>query len=102
MNNLNGSGVMQEEMGPRPTMLGDLNGPEEIGPQPNQWKESRNETLKNWEINIKFFNVGCVVTVGCQSFAFESVNKMMTELKFYVEHPDEARVKWNKIREEQK
>jgi hypothetical protein len=94
MNNLNGPEVMQED-GPRLAMQA------EIGPQPKQWKESRNETLKNWEINIRFFNVGCVVTVGCQSFAFESVNKMMTELKFYVEHPYEAREKWNKIREEQ-
>jgi len=99
MNNLNGPEVMQED-GPRTAMLGDLNGPEEIGPK--QRKESRNETLKNWEINIKFFNVGCVVNVGCQSFAFESVDKMMTELKFYVENPDEARVKYLKIREEQK
>jgi hypothetical protein len=86
MNNLNGPEVMQAEM----------------GPQPKQWKQPRNEMLREWEINIKFFNVGCVVSVGCQSFAFESVDKMMTELKFYVENPDEARVKWNKIREEQK
>jgi hypothetical protein len=41
------------------------------------------------------------VNLGCQSFAFESIDKMMTELKFYVEHPYEAREKWNKIREEQ-
>jgi hypothetical protein len=101
MNNLNVSEVVQAEMGPRPTMLGDLNGPEEIGPQPKQWKQPRNELLREWEINIKFFNVGCVVSVGCQSFAFESIDKMMTELQFYVEHPDEARQKWNKIREEQ-
>ena len=100
MNNLNGPRVMQEEIDPRTAMLGDLNGPEEIGPK--QWKESRNETLKNWEINIRFFNVGCVVTVGCQSFAFESVNKMMTELQFYVNSPYEAREKWNIIRLEQK
>ncbi len=101
MNNLNGPEVMQED-GPRTAMLGDLNGPEEIGPQPKQWKQPRNEMLREFEINIKFFNVGCVVAVGCQSFAFESIDKMMTELKFYVENPDEARVKWNKIREEQK
>jgi hypothetical protein len=99
MNNLNGPRVMQEEIDPRTAMLGDLNGPEEIGPK--QWKQPRNEMLREFEINIKFFNVGCVVNVGCQSFAFESIDKMMTELKFYVEHPDEARVKWNKIREEQ-
>lgn len=87
MNNLNGPEVMQEE---------------EMRPQPKEWKPLRNEMLREFEINIKFFNVGCVVSVGCQSFAFESIDKMMTELKFYVENPDEARVKWNKIREEQK
>jgi hypothetical protein len=89
MSTLNGPEVMQGEMGSQ-----------EHGPK--QWKQPRNEILREWEINIKFFNVGCVVGVGCQSFAFESIDKMMTELKFYVENPDEARKKWNKIREEQK
>ena len=99
MNNVNGPRVMQEEIDPRPAMLGDLNGPEEIGPK--EWKEPRNETLKNWEINIKFFSVGCVVNVGCKSIAFESIDKMMKELQSYVEHPYETREKWEKIIHEQ-
>lgn len=90
MSNLNGQEVMQAEMRSQ----------EHDGPK--QWKQPRNELLREWEVSIRFFNVGCVVNVGCQSFAFESIDKMMTELKFYVENPDEARVKWNKIREEQK
>lgn len=101
MNNLNGPEVMQED-GPRTAMLGEMNGPEEIGPQPKEWKEPRNETLKNWEINIKFFSVGCVVNVGCKSIAFENVDKMMKELQSYVDSPYETRKKWEKIIEEQK
>jgi hypothetical protein len=89
MNNLNGPEVMQAEIGPQ-----------EIGHK--EWKGDRIMLLREFEINIKFFNVGCVVNVGCQSFAFESIDKMMTELQFYVEHPYEAREKWNKIIEEQK
>jgi hypothetical protein len=89
MNNLNGPEVMQAEMGSQ-----------EHGPK--QWKQPRNEMLREFEINIKFFNVGCVVNVGCKSIAFESIDKMMKELQSYVENPDEARKKWDKIIEEQK
>jgi hypothetical protein len=99
MSTLNGPEVMQAEIDPRPAVLGDRP-QEEIGAK--QWKGHRIMLLGEFEINIKFFNVGCVVGVGCQSFAFESIDKMMKELQFYVEHPYEAREKWNKIREEQK
>jgi hypothetical protein len=68
MNNLNGPEVMQAEMGSQ-----------EDGPK--QWKQPRTEMLREWEVSIRFFNVGCVVTVGCQSFAFESIDKMMKELR---------------------
>jgi hypothetical protein len=90
MNNLNGPEVMQGEMRLQE------------GIEPKQWKQPRNEMLREFEINIKFFNVGCVVNVGCKSIAFENVDKMMEELQYYVQHPYEAREKWNKIIEEQK
>ncbi len=97
MNNLNPQEVMQAEIGPQSTMQ-----EEPQNPRPLYLKETRNEMLKSWEINIKFFSVGCVVNVGCKSIAFESIDKMMKELQSYVEHPYEAREKWDKIIEEQK
>ena len=53
-----------------------------------QWEESRKITiLKNWEINIQFHDIGCVVRVGCKSFAFESVSAAMQVLSQYMDDP---------------
>ena len=43
--------------------------------------------LKQWEVEIKFFDRGCVVKVGCKGFAFESVEKAMAELEAYTKDP---------------
>ena len=50
--------------------------------------------LKNWDVQIKFFDRGCVVKVGCKSFAFESVEQAMSELIAYTEEPIEMGKKW--------
>jgi hypothetical protein len=46
--------------------------------------------LKQHEIEIKFFDRGCVVRVGCKRFAFESVEKAMAELVAYTKDPIEV------------
>ena len=43
--------------------------------------------LKNWNIEIIFFNRGCVVKVGCKSFAFESIGQAMAEIVAYTNDP---------------
>jgi hypothetical protein len=43
--------------------------------------------LKSNDIQIKFLDRGCVVRVGCQEFAFESVKKAMAELAAYTKDP---------------
>ena len=53
--------------------------------QREQWR--RIEILKNWDVNIKFADRGCFVSVGCKSFAFESVVAAMEALKQYTENP---------------
>jgi hypothetical protein len=40
-----------------------------------------------YEIQINFLDRGCVVRVGCKSFAFESVEKAMAEVMEYVKDP---------------
>jgi hypothetical protein len=35
--------------------------------------------FKGWDIEIKFFDRGCVVIVGCKSFAFESIEQAMAD-----------------------
>jgi len=43
--------------------------------------------LKSHPVEINFFDRGCVVRVGCKSFAFESIEKAMAELQEYVKRP---------------
>ena len=39
------------------------------------------------DIEIKFFDRGCVVRVGCKSFAFKSVEEAIAELTAYIKDP---------------
>jgi hypothetical protein len=45
--------------------------------------------LKSHSVEINFFDRGCVVRVGCKSFAFESTEEAMAELQEYVKKPIE-------------
>ncbi len=43
--------------------------------------------LKKWNIEIAFFDRGCLVRVGCKSFAFESIEQAMAEVVAYTKDP---------------
>jgi hypothetical protein len=43
--------------------------------------------MKNWNVEISFFDRGCLVRVGCKSFAFESIEQAMAELTAYTKDP---------------
>jgi hypothetical protein len=43
--------------------------------------------LNNYDVQINFLDYGCVVHVGCKSFAFESIEKAMAELTAYTKDP---------------
>jgi hypothetical protein len=45
--------------------------------------------LKSHSVEIKFFDRGCVVRVGCRSLAFESTEEAMAELEKYIKRPRE-------------
>ena len=47
----------------------------------------RIEILKNWRIEIQALDRGCTVSVGCKSFAFESIDVAMEVVKQYVDNP---------------
>ena len=47
----------------------------------------RTEILKNWRIEIQALDRGCTVSVGCKSFAFESIDAAMETVKQYVDNP---------------
>lgn len=57
----------------------------------------KTELLREYEINIRFHSVGCVISVGCKSVPFSSVEEGMKALNAYVASPFEEKKKWNKI-----
>ena len=46
------------------------------------------------EINIQPMNYGFVVIVGCQTFVFETAEKMLTNLTAYLADPDVMERAW--------
>jgi hypothetical protein len=67
-------------------------------PMPNkEYKPSRLEGLKEYEIRIQFLDRGCTVHVGCKTIAFENVDSAMLEINNYVANPWETQQKWRKL-----
>ena len=63
-----------------------------------EYKPSKTEALKEYEIAIRFLNRGCIVTVGCKEIAFEDVNKAMSQINEYVTGDTyEVQKQWRKI-----
>jgi hypothetical protein len=63
-----------------------------------EYKPSKSEMLRDYEINIQFLNRGCVVRVGCKSIAFTDINEAMAEINEYVSGDTyEVQKKWRKL-----
>ena len=62
-----------------------------------EYRPSNKDALKEWEINIRFLDRGCLVNVGCRSIAFENVQDAMAEINYYVNNPYVAQQKWRKL-----
>jgi len=63
-----------------------------------EYRPSKQEALKRYEINIRFLDRGCIVKVGCKEIAFEDVNKAVTLLNEYVTNNTyEIQKKWIKL-----
>jgi len=61
------------------------------------YRPSNKEALREYEVKIRFLSRGCIVSVGCQEIAFESVETAMQELNEYVNNTHETQKKWRKI-----
>lgn len=62
-----------------------------------EYRPSNNEMLRNYEINIRFLNRGCIVRVGCKEIAFEDHTSAMVAVNAYVANPYNEERKWRKI-----
>ena len=68
-----------------------------------QWKPSRQECLKEFEVKIRFLTLGCIVSVGCKEIPFTTIKEGMEALNQYVAKPYETRQIWEKrFQEEEK
>jgi hypothetical protein len=63
-----------------------------------EYKPSKTEALREYEIAIRFLSRGCIVRVGCKEIAFEDVNKAMSQINEYVTGDTyEVQKQWRKI-----
>jgi hypothetical protein len=60
-------------------------------------RPSNTEFLREYDINIKFLNRGCIVHVGCRTIAFESIENAMNAINAYVSNPYEEQEKWREV-----
>jgi hypothetical protein len=59
-----------------------------------EWKPSRQECLKEYEVRIRFLTLGCIIDVGCKSIPFTTVKEGMEALNAYVKDPVFLRKLW--------
>lgn len=60
-----------------------------------EYIQPKSDLLKEYQINIKFLSIGCIIDIGCKSVAFTTAKEAMIALNEYVENPHESRKKWN-------
>jgi len=66
-------------------------------------KPTKQETLRDYRIEIEFLSVGCIIRIGCKSIPFSTVKEGMEALNQYVAKPCETRQIWEKrFQEEEK
>ena len=59
-----------------------------------EYKPSRLECLRDYNINIEFLSIGCIIRIGCKSVPFSSIDEGMKALNEYVANPYEQRKIW--------
>ena len=66
--------------------------------QTKEYRPSKQECLRQYDISIRFLSRGCVVKVGCKEIPFEDVSNAMAQLNEYVAGDTyEVQKKWGKI-----
>ena len=73
------------------------------GNQEEQYRPSRMECLRDYEIGIRFLSRGCVINVGCKQVAFSTIKEAMNAFTDYINDPYTTRQIWEKrFQEEEK
>jgi hypothetical protein len=62
-----------------------------------EYRPNRMESLREYEITLRFLSVGVVVRVGCKEIAFTSVKEAMEAVNKYVDKPYEESKRWRAL-----
>jgi hypothetical protein len=81
---ISGGPMMTEERADRPMM-------------DREYIPNKQQILREYNIELRFLSVGCVIRVGCKEIPFTNVGEAMEELNKYVSNPHEEGKRWNKI-----
>jgi len=65
-----------------------------------EYRRSKVEILKEYEVSLRFLSVGVVVRVGCKDIAFTTIKEAMEAVNKYVESPFEESRRWREIFED--
>jgi hypothetical protein len=61
-----------------------------------EYKPSRQECLRDYEVKIRFLTLGCIISVGCKQIPFTTIKQGMEALNEYIAKPYETRQIWEK------
>jgi hypothetical protein len=83
--------LLKEEDG----ILENLVSAEDYSPQ--KTKSSPNELLRQYELTVRFLNLGCVVSVGCNQIAFSNKDEALKAITDYFNDPEGTREKFQAL-----
>jgi len=84
---------MNEELGMSEPLLSQG----EVRSMIEERKPSRQRSLQEYEITLRFLSKGMVIHVGCQQVAFSDVDEGLAELNKYLESPYDEQQRWLKL-----
>lgn len=64
---------------------------------PQEHRISDQETLREYEICLRFLHRGMIISVGCKQVAFSDIKEGLEELNKYLSNPNEEQQKWRKL-----
>lgn len=59
-----------------------------------EWRPLRIDSLREYEVCIRFLSIGCVISVGCKQVPFSTVEDGMKALADYINNPYETKKVW--------
>ncbi len=84
---------MNEELGMSEPLLSE----QQVKSMIEERKPSRQRSLQEYEITLRFLSKGMVIHVGCQQVAFSDVDEGLAELNKYLESPYDEQQRWLKL-----